>query len=113
MTDNTGKTATTTARRPPASPEYKSPQEILMGYVTYRKAQIQATLGPPGVNRGGAAAIQAQQAMSVLTEFEALAEWLSAGQPGANLVLTEGDKQFWRNARDRGLDVPKEIADRL
>lgn len=84
-----------------------------MSFVAYRKAQIQSTLGPPGINRGGAAAIQAQQAMSFLTELEAFAEWLSAGQPGTNLVLTEGDRQFWVNARDRGLDVPQEILDRL
>lgn len=113
MTTDTGKPAATPRRTPPASPDYRSPQDILMGYVAYRRAQIQATLGPPGINRGGAAAVQAQSAMTILVEIEALAEWLAAGQPGTKTVLTEGDRQFWTNARDRGLDVPPEILERL
>lgn len=97
----------------PAPAKYQAPHEVIMSYVAYRRAQIQATLGPPGINRGGAAAIQAQSAMNFLVELEAFAEWLSAGQPGAKLVLTEGDRQFWSSARDRGLPVPEEILERL
>lgn len=98
---------------PPASPEYKSPQEILMAYVIYRRAAISATLGPPGINRGGGAAITAQARLHVLAELEALADWLAAGQPSPAAVLSEADKDFWRDAKRRGLPVPAEIEERL
>lgn len=111
MTGTDGKAKTT--RTPPARPEYKSPQEIISAYVAYRRALIQATLGPPGINRGGAAAINAQASMHVLTELEALARWLEDGQPSSKAVLTEGDKAFWRDAQSRGMDVPREIAEKL
>lgn len=112
MTDAV-KSAPAIKRVTPASPEYRSPEEVLMAYVAYRRAAIAATLGPPGINRGGSAAITAQARLHVLAEIEALADWLVAGQPSPSAVLSEPDKEFWRDASRRGIPVPPEIAEKL
>lgn len=113
MEKETAQKPGTTARRPPASPEYKSPQEVILAYVAWRKAGIAASLGPPGVNRGGGAAVQAQSILTILGELESFATWLGDGQPTPAAVLSEDDKVFWRRARSQGLDVPQDVLDKL
>lgn len=112
MTTDSAKPATP-ARKPAAAAETTPMNEILSAFVRYRRAAISATLGPPGINRGGAAAITAQARLHVLAELEALSDWIGAGMPPPTAVLSEEDREFWNAAKRRGVDVPQEILEQL
>ena len=97
----------------PAAPGHTQPHELLRAFIAYRRAQFRAALGPPGVNRGGSAAIQAAASEKFLIELDAFAQWLEDGQPRVEAILTERDRIFWKDAQERGVPVPKDIADQL
>lgn len=97
----------------PAAPGYTQPHEVLRAFIAYRRAQFRAALGPPGVNRGGSAAIQAAASDKFLVELDAFAQWLEDGQPRVEAILTERDRIFWQDAKERGLPVPADIASQL
>ena len=97
----------------PAAPSFTQPHEVLRAFIAYRRAQLKAALGPPGVSRGGSVAIQAAQAMAFLIELDAFAQWLEDGQPRVEAILTEKDRLFWKDAQERGVPVPPDIASQL
>lgn len=83
----------------------------LRGFIAHRRTEIYRPR--LGGNIGGAPAIRAQQAESVLAELENMAVWLEEGRPKPGTVLTETDKDFYRAAQARGLEVPQEILRQL
>ncbi len=108
---------TGTASKPaPAAPAPSVPDQaaqLLLDYVAYRREQMRKQTGAQGPGRSGAAMIQARESENFLAQLAALAAWLQEGTPNASTVLSEADRAFWKNAKDRGLDVPPEILEQL
>lgn len=83
----------------------------LRAYVEWRRSQIYKPR--LGGQIGGSAAIRAQSANIVLTELEELANWLENGRPGPLQALADTDKDFYREAASRGLEIPAGILEQL
>jgi len=105
--------ATTTPPRPPKDAPQNAPEATLRAYIAYRRAQLAAAQAPHGGRLGGAQGVYAQSVNVILHELDALADWLEAGMPAPATVLSETDKEFWRDAKRRGMPVPDEIEAQL
>jgi hypothetical protein len=80
-------------------------------YVEYRLSKLNAPIH--GGRLGGAAGVNAHSVRVILNELLELADWLEKGSPTPVQSLNETDKEFYRNARARGLDIPAEIEAQL
>ena len=56
---------------------------------------------------------QAAASEKFLIELDAFAQWLEDGQPRVEAILTERDRLFWKDAQERGVPVPPDIASQL
>ena len=92
---------------------YVKAAELLTDFIAYRREQLRQQVGPPGINRSASAAIVARDRENVLAEFSALADWLADGCRKASTVLSEPDRAFWLAAKERGIEVPPQIASQL
>lgn len=83
----------------------------LRKYVDYRLAQLNTPVH--GGRLGGAAGVNSHSVRVILNELLEMAAWLEKGAPSPKQSLTEGDKQFWREAKARGVTVDPEIEAQL
>ena len=82
--------------------------------LTAERAEIAANTNA-GINTGRLMSFdrRAAVAVGVLDELDALADWLAAEEPDYVAPLTDAEKARWQWAKDRGLDVPDDIAEQL
>jgi hypothetical protein len=83
----------------------------LRKFVSWRLSQLNAPVH--GGRIGGGAGVQAQAVRVVLDVFQSLADWMDQGCPGPEAILTEGDRQFYREAKARGITIPEDIERQL
>jgi hypothetical protein len=85
--------------------------EKLRTYADWRLRQLNRPRS--GGNPGGPAAIHAASVAQMLNELKEFAAWLDQGCPEASSVISDADKDFYREAIRRGIQVPAAIVEQL